>query len=89
MGPGTVLTAAIQSGMIPIIDLREIFRQAQQSQIVTAAHAIQQGQMPALDLIPIESLNVTPAPHQEPQSPLYFQTDPCVHYLEKSWQMSE
>ena len=58
VGPGTVLSAAIQSGVIPVIDLREIFRQAQQSSIITAAHAIQQGHFPSLAPLPLTQLEV-------------------------------
>ena len=58
VGPGTVLSAAIQSGMIPVIDLRQIFRQAQESQIVTVAHSIQQGLFPQLADLPISMLKV-------------------------------
>ena len=58
VGPGTVLTAAIQSGMIPVIDLREIFRQAKQSKIVTAAHDIQKGLFPQLSILPPDMLQV-------------------------------
>ena len=48
VGPGTVLADAIRSGVVPVIDLREIFRQAQQSAIVGAAHAILSGSLPGL-----------------------------------------
>ena len=58
VGPGTVLAAAIQSGMIPVVDLREIFRQAQQSQIVTSAHAVQQGKFPDLTVLPHDAIKV-------------------------------
>ena len=57
VGPGAVLQAVIQSGVVPVVDLREIFRQAQQSQIISSAHAINSGQFP--DLLPIQ-------PHQMP-----------------------
>lgn len=63
VGPGTVLTAAIQSKMIPVVDLREIFRQAQQSQIVSAAHSIQQGIMPNLLTIPPSRLKANSLSH--------------------------
>ena len=48
VGPGTVLSAAIESKAIPVVDLREIFRQARESNIVKAAHSVQQGTFPAL-----------------------------------------
>lgn len=49
VGPGNVLGDLIDSGIIPVVRLNEIFRQAQQSLIVTNAHKIVNGQMPVLN----------------------------------------
>jgi exodeoxyribonuclease V alpha subunit len=48
VGPGTVLADLIASGVVPVVRLTEIFRQAAESEIVTAAYAINQGRMPEL-----------------------------------------
>lgn len=48
VGPGSVLADLISSGAVPVVRLTEIFRQAAESQIVTAAYAINQGRMPKL-----------------------------------------
>ena len=48
VGPGSVLADLIASNVVPVVRLTEIFRQASQSQIVTAAYAINHGQMPKL-----------------------------------------
>jgi exodeoxyribonuclease V alpha subunit len=48
VGPGSVLADLIASGVVPVVRLTEIFRQASQSQIVTAAYDINHGQMPPL-----------------------------------------
>jgi exodeoxyribonuclease V alpha subunit len=48
VGPGQVLADIIGSGAIPVVRLTEVFRQAAQSQIITSAHRINQGQMPDL-----------------------------------------
>jgi hypothetical protein len=48
VGPGAVLHALIASGLVPVVDLREIFRQAAQSSIVTSALAVRRGEAPAL-----------------------------------------
>lgn len=48
VGPGQVLSDLIQSNAIPVIRLTEVFRQASTSQIITTAHAINQGAMPDL-----------------------------------------
>lgn len=48
IGPGNVLRDLIASGRVPVVALRELFRQAQRSRIVTAAHQIQRGEMPLI-----------------------------------------
>ena len=48
VGPGNVLGDLIASNMLPIVQLREIFRQSMKSLIVTNAHRIVQGDMPEL-----------------------------------------
>lgn len=47
VGPGTVLADLIASGSVPVVRLTEIFRQAEQSGIVRAAHQVNRGQQPA------------------------------------------
>ena len=51
VGPGLVLNELISSGMVPVVILNAIFRQAETSQIVKNAHLINNGQMPQL-LVP-------------------------------------
>jgi len=46
VGPGAVLRDMINSSTIPVAELKEIFRQAAESQIVTTAHRINQGLAP-------------------------------------------
>ena len=62
VGPGRVLSDAIQSGVIPGVDLRQIFRQAQQSNIVRTAHAVNRGDVQAvplsLQLLPLAQVHV-------------------------------
>ena len=48
VGPGNVLRDLLRSESIPTVRLTELFRQAQQSQIVVNAHRINAGQMPSL-----------------------------------------
>lgn len=49
VGPGNVLGDIVASGVMPVVCLTEIFRQAQKSLIVTNAHRIIRGEMPVLD----------------------------------------
>ena len=49
VGPGQVLADIINSGVVPVARLTEVFRQAAQSRIVVNAHRINRGQMPELE----------------------------------------
>lgn len=49
VGAGNVLGDLVESGVLPVVSLNKIFRQAQQSLIVTNAHRIVGGSMPILN----------------------------------------
>ena len=49
VGAGNVLQDLIQSGLLPTVQLTEVFRQAMESLIVTNAHRIVNGETPVLD----------------------------------------
>lgn len=49
VGAGNVLSDLIKSGLIGVVSLDRIFRQAMESMIVTNAHRIVAGEMPLLD----------------------------------------
>ena len=46
VGPGQVLADVIASQVIPVVRLTEVFRQAETSRIIAAAHAINHGEVP-------------------------------------------
>ncbi|MGL4551610.1 MAG: SF1B family DNA helicase RecD2, partial [Gemmataceae bacterium] len=46
VGPGSVLADLIGSNAVPVARLTEVFRQAEQSWIVRAAHAVRRGECP-------------------------------------------
>jgi exodeoxyribonuclease V alpha subunit len=46
VGPGNVLLDVIASGLVPVVWLKTIFRQASESGIITNAHRINQGEYP-------------------------------------------
>ena len=48
VGAGSVLHDLIGSGMLPVVELTEVFRQALESDIVANAHRIVSGEMPVL-----------------------------------------
>ncbi len=49
VGPGNVLKDLIDSGVCPVVHLKEIFRQGDESMIVVNAHRVNSGEMPFLD----------------------------------------
>lgn len=49
VGPGNVLRDLIDSGIIPVVRLTEIFRQSEESMIIVNAHRINKGEMPYLN----------------------------------------
>jgi exodeoxyribonuclease V alpha subunit len=51
VGPGQILADLINSGRVPVVRLTQIFRQAQTSAIITAAHQINRGQYPTIEPI--------------------------------------
>jgi exodeoxyribonuclease V alpha subunit len=48
VGPGQVLADMIASGVLPVVRLTEVFRQAAKSQIIVNAHRINEGVFPDL-----------------------------------------
>ena len=48
VGPGNLFSDLIRSGMVPMVRLTEIFRQAAESAIVRNAHGVNRGELPDL-----------------------------------------
>jgi exodeoxyribonuclease V alpha subunit len=48
VGAGNVLKDIIESGVVPVVELNEIFRQARGSLIITNAHRINRGEFPKI-----------------------------------------
>jgi len=46
VGPGSVLKDVIASGLVAVAELREVYRQARQSQIISNAHRVNHGEFP-------------------------------------------
>jgi exodeoxyribonuclease V alpha subunit len=49
VGPGQVLGDIIESGVVPVVRLTEVFRQARESRIILNAHKINGGELPDLE----------------------------------------
>ena len=48
VGPGQVLADLIESGVVPVVRLTEVFRQAARSRIIVNAHRVNEGELPDL-----------------------------------------
>lgn len=48
VGPGNVLRDVIASGVVPVVELFDVFRQAAESDIICNAHLINKGEMPVI-----------------------------------------
>ncbi len=55
VGPGMVLRHLIESQIVPVVRLAEVFRQAAHSRIITNAHRVNEGQMPEVSAKGAES----------------------------------
>jgi len=55
VGPGMVLRQIIESGVVPVVRLSEVFRQAAHSRIIINAHRINAGLMPEFAVKGVES----------------------------------
>lgn len=65
VGPGNVLRQLIESKKFPTVKLTEIFRQANNSDIVLAAHAFQDGIMPKYSTNPSDDFVLMPKSSEE------------------------
>ena len=62
VGPGSVLGDVIRSQALPVVELNEIFRQAEQSLIVVNAHRVNRGEMPLFTPLSADPETATEAP---------------------------
>ena len=82
VGPGNVLRDLIDSGMVTVVHLTEVFRQAAQSLIVTNAHAIVHGELPSLS---IRDNDFFFLPRQSAEATLSAVVDLCSRRLPASY----
>ena len=47
VGPGMALNHVIASGVVPVVRLKEVFRQSRDSRIITTAHEVNRGKAPS------------------------------------------
>lgn len=82
VGPGNVLGDLIASGLIPVVQLREVFRQAMESNIVANAHRIVAGQMPQLGA---KTGDFFFLPSADPAATVSTVVDLCTRRLPRSY----
>lgn len=84
VGPGTVLKDMIASRAFPVIELKMIFRQAQESQIIVNAHKINNGVIPSFEKgLPSSKNDFFFRERQEPEDVLVFIIDLVKVHLPK------
>jgi exodeoxyribonuclease V alpha subunit len=76
VGPGQVLADIISSGAVPVVRLTEVFRQAAQSRIITAAHRINRGSIPDLSPPGTDSDVAIFAPHPKQRDAMVYLSGP-------------
>jgi len=81
VGAGSVLADLIQSGAVAVIELNEIFRQAQASLIVLNAHRIQRGVFPYLPQAREEPTDFYFIEKEDPQEILELIQDLCLRRI--------
>ena len=69
VGPGQVLADLSEGGALPVVRLREVFRQAARSRIIVNAHRINAGVLPSLDR-PRHESDFYFVPAEDPESAL-------------------
>jgi len=83
VGPGQVLSDMIESRVVPVVRLTEVFRQAAQSRIIANAHRINSGDMP--DLAPDAQSDFHFIQADEPEAVIGKLVDVVVRRLPKRY----
>ncbi len=81
VGAGNVLRDILESGVIPAVQLNEVFRQAGESRIVTNAHRINSGMMPLENDSKTDFFFMG----RTPEESLKTICDLCLHRLPKAY----
>lgn len=82
VGAGNVLHDIIKSGLLPVVELKEVFRQAMESLIVTNAHRIVRGEMPVLSKVDSDFFFME---RRNPTSAAETVSDLCAARLPKAY----
>lgn len=85
VGPGKVFEDLISSGRITTVALKEVFRQAQESLIVTNAHGVNRGELPVLHRKDGDFFFIR---RKNPQELLQTVTELCAYRLPKYQNLS-
>ena len=85
VGAGNLLRDIIESGVIPTVRLTKIFRQAQDSLIISNAHRINDGKFPMLDFSPGKLQDFYFFPCDEPEKALKTILDLCYQRIPKTF----
>lgn len=81
VGPGNVLRELINSEIVPVVRLAEVFRQAKESLIVTNAHRINMGEFPLQPRAEAEDLDFFFIEKEEPEEILQLIKKLCLERI--------
>lgn len=85
VGAGNVLRDLIASGQFPTVSLTEIFRQADTSPIITAAHDTFHGRVPAMPIV--SDFSLIPLSKEEEILKMVLSTAEKLHQQQKDFQV--
>ena len=85
VGPGNVLKDIIDSGVVDTVTLTEIFRQAQESQIVVNAHRVNKGEFPLIKRLEGEHGDFYFIEREDPDEALQVVKNLCAERIPKAF----
>lgn len=88
VGPGNVLKDIIDSGMVDVVKLSQVFRQAQESLIVVNAHRVNRGQFIATKTIGGKRADFYFIEQHDPQKVLQIIKNLCTQSLPKAFYLN-
>jgi exodeoxyribonuclease V alpha subunit len=88
VGPGNVLKDIISSGMVEVVKLTEVFRQAEQSLIVVNAHRVNRGQFIATKAIGGKRADFHFIEQHDPQKVLQTTKNLCTQSLPRAFHLN-
>ncbi len=85
VGPGLVLRDVIESGLVPVARLTEVFRQAEASHIIRNAHRIRRGELPEGGAKDDSGADFFVIPREEPAAAAALAVEMVAHRIPRKF----